>query len=426
MKWTNDPTNPAGKIQCGRVNQLLRDLEREHYTKTQKSGIFGKTEGFDRESTMSVATYAIGSDNNPKRDDVTKAQEEIGARFNWTVSKANANEICQAIAAALPALQAARPDEDTRQTQEAADAERAKNLTDNERSEAERKARTDAEHARFIAHYGSGAPASGTAPETITVPDGMMPVTISLKFDNSDSMTDYFDRHASLGPDFLLGYVPKQAQTEALARRMLARYPEFAAVGEHEVEGRKVSGFTWHTEKYSMGHGNYLDGAGFELPPDLQGLRKAYRGGDVTHARWQVKFSSTGRYGTDKYLPLKGYPGVNASVPAAADAPAAVGAAGTVSFNTPLNGVEVAFPAKPDGSVIVDLKSHGFRWSMRNKCWYKRQSPDAIAFAYRIAGVPQPSPCGIAASIPQGETPAPGPDRFDMQVEDNMAAAVGA
>src|ERR1039458_9337277 len=241
MKWTNDPTNPAGKIQCGRVNQLLRDLEREHYTKTQKSGIFGKTEGFERESTMSVASYMIGSDNNPKRDDVTKAQEEIGARFNWTVSKANANEICQAIAAVLPALEAARPVEDTRQTQEAADAERAKNLADNERSEAERKARTDAEHARFIAHYGNPASATGNA-ETITVPDGMMPVTISLKFDNSDSMTDYFDRHASLGPDFLLGYVPKQAQTESLARRLLARYPEFAALGEHEVEGRKVSG----------------------------------------------------------------------------------------------------------------------------------------------------------------------------------------
>jgi hypothetical protein len=410
MKWTNDPTNPAGKIQCGRVNQLLRDLDREHYTKTQKSGIFGKTEGFDRESTMSVASYMIGSADNPKRDDVTKAQEEIGARFNWTVSKDNANEICQAIAAALPALQAARPVEDTRQTQEAADAERAKNLADNERSEAERKARMDAEHAKFIAHY-------GISPETITVPDGMMPVIISLKFDNSDSMTDYFDRHASLGPDFLLGYVPKQAQTEALARRLLSRYPELAAVGEHEVEGRKVSGFTWHTEKYSMGHGNYLDGTGFELPPDLQGLRKAYRGGDVKHARWQVEFSYTGRYGADKYLPLKGYPGVNA---VAADVSplhldSASGTAGTVNFNTPLNGVEVAFPAKPDGSVIADLKCHGFRWSMRNKCWYKRQSLEAIAFAYRIAGVAQP----------QSST-APGPDRFDMQVEDNMAAAVGA
>jgi hypothetical protein len=424
MKWTNDPTNPAGKIQCGRANQLLRDLEREHYTKTQKSGIFGKTEGFDRETAVSVASYMIGSDNNPKRDDVTKAQEEIGIRFNWTVSKANANEICQAIAAVLPALEAARPVEDTRQTQEAADAEHAKNLADNERSEAERKARTDAEHAKFIAHYGNPASAAGTT-ETITVPDGMMPVTISLKFDNSDSMTDYFDRHASLGPDFLLGYVPKQAQTEALARRLLARYPEFAAIGEHEVEGRKVSGFTWNTEKYSMGHGNYLDGTGFELPPDLQGLRKAYRGGDVTHARWQVEFSYTGRYGTDKYLPIKGYPGVNVPfhIDVAPPPHSAAGTAGTVTFNTALNGVEVAFPAKPDGSVIVDLKCHGFRWSMRNKCWYKRQSQDAIAFAYRIAGVTPPvAQTSGLCSVPV----AAGPDRFDMQVEDNMAAAVGA
>jgi hypothetical protein len=33
------------------------------------------------------------------------------------------------------------------------------------------------------------------------------------------------------------------------------------------------------------------------------------------------------------------------------------------------------------------LKAHGFRWSLRSKCWYKRQSAEAIAFAHRIAGV---------------------------------------
>jgi hypothetical protein len=61
------------------------------------------------------------------------------------------------------------------------------------------------------------------AAEPVTVPLGPMVVTLSLKFDNSDSMTDYFDRHASLSPDFALLVLKKQNETEKLARRALAQ-----------------------------------------------------------------------------------------------------------------------------------------------------------------------------------------------------------
>lgn len=419
MKWTSDPNDKPGPIQVNRANKALNDLDMEHHRKLTKSGIIGKTEGFDRESEYVSTSFMVCGDN-PKRADVSAAQARLHQKYNSTVSRKNINDLIADIALEMVALAATRPVEDKRETQAARDQRVSQQSADSQRRDEERNTKTAAEHALFIAHYGVSA-------ETVTVPEGMMPITISLKFDNSDSMTDYFDRHAQLGPDFLLGYVPKQAQTQSVVRRLLERYPEFAKIGQTtDAAGKIVDGFHWKTENYSMGHGNYLDGSSFELPADLQGLQKRYGGGKVTNARWQVEFNSTGRFGTDKYLPLKGYPGVNAGLTATKSNHAEgvmAGAAATVTLNAALNGVEIRFPGKPDASVISSLKANGFRWAFRGKCWYKRQSPAAIAFANGLAGVVPATPANGGASVPASHDP--GPDHFDMQVEDNMAAACG-
>ncbi len=130
----------------------------------------------------------------------------------------------------------------------------------------------------------------GNAGATVKLPAGMMAITLSLKYDNSDSMTDYFDRHASLSRDYALLVVKKQAQTERLARKALALVHELG-----------ILQWKWKTETYSMGHGNYLESSGFELPADLQGIKTHYRGGDVTHAHWEIEFSVA--YGKDTELP---------------------------------------------------------------------------------------------------------------------------
>ncbi|MDE2102880.1 MAG: hypothetical protein KGL39_36890 [Patescibacteria group bacterium] len=74
--------------------------------------------------------------------------------------------------------------------------------------------------ARFVEFMGDG--------ETpVAIPEGMMAVTLTLCYDNSDIVTDYFDRHANLSPEFLLLLVKKQAQTEKLARKaMEIAFPE--------------------------------------------------------------------------------------------------------------------------------------------------------------------------------------------------------
>lgn len=52
-----------------------------------------------------------------------------------------------------------------------------------------------------------------------------------------------------------------------------------------------------------------------------------------------------------------------------------------VELNNDKNGVEIYFSNKPSEEVRNNLKSHGFRWSKYNKCWYAKQSEDTLNFA---------------------------------------------
>lgn len=52
-----------------------------------------------------------------------------------------------------------------------------------------------------------------------------------------------------------------------------------------------------------------------------------------------------------------------------------------VELNENKNGVEIYFSNKPSEEVRNNLKSHGFRWSKFNKCWYAKQSEDTLNFA---------------------------------------------
>jgi hypothetical protein len=57
----------------------------------------------------------------------------------------------------------------------------------------------------------------------------------------------------------------------------------------------------------------------------------------------------------------------------------------TVARNIEHDGVEIRFDAKPSADVLAKLKGHGWRWSMRSKCWYKKYSEQAEAFANTLA-----------------------------------------
>lgn len=255
-KWAN---MGVGSRQATRFNEAWGKLGWENKTFVELTGVVGQNE------SRSVLT---GLFSGEKREDVEAVKEKIGQQFNWELSRENVNEVIAAVNLALPALEANRPVHDKR---EQPDEVRKRNL-EFQRIDEERKRKQQEKEAAFTRLYGNG--------EKVTVHPGQMAITARICFNNSDPMTDYFDSHASYGPTFALRILPDGPETEKKAREAVASYSLLASIE-----------FTWHTEKYSMGHGNYLTSKGFELLPELQGFREAYRGGPVTHGHWEIEFS---------------------------------------------------------------------------------------------------------------------------------------
>ena len=52
-----------------------------------------------------------------------------------------------------------------------------------------------------------------------------------------------------------------------------------------------------------------------------------------------------------------------------------------ITMNNEKNGIEIRFDGKPESSIIAELKEYGFRWSVKQKMWYAKQSVERIAFA---------------------------------------------
>ncbi len=58
----------------------------------------------------------------------------------------------------------------------------------------------------------------------------------------------------------------------------------------------------------------------------------------------------------------------------------------TVSRNEEKDGIEIRFAAKPERATLDSLKARGWRWSRFSSCWWHKHSPEALAFAERLAG----------------------------------------
>lgn len=349
MKWTNVS---AGKIQVKRFNDAWSKLRSEHKTFVALTGVVGVDE---RSSTF----YAICGSGS--REDVTEAQNGIGNLFDppWTLTKENAADLTAAILAELPALKETRVVKDSRKTPEVAAASAAEYV----QCRADNETAQRVERIAWLATYGNR--------ETVTIQPGQMAITARLCFDDSDPMTDYFSSHATLSPEFALLVVPKQAETEKLARRGVG-----SLLGTFK--------FDWHTEKYSMGHGNYLESEGFELPAGLPISRKYYRGGTVTHGHWEIQFRAA--HSNPVELPaFMGY-GSHPEPAQETAAPVSVGEI-TITENIEKSGIELRFPDKPAADVLDMLKANGWRWSRFSKCWYKKASDAARQFANDLAVV---------------------------------------
>jgi len=202
-------------------------------------------------------------------------------------------------------------------------------------------------------------------PEEVAIPEGMMAVYLEINFNDSDTMVDYFNYHHGLGPNMLLAIVPKQAEKQALARRVLESYPELAKLK-----------WEWHTEVYSMGHGNYLESEVFGTEK-----QNAYDGRTEVSIWYEIQFNSHSR----SMLAYKDYPGTQPTSPAPITSGEKVDGV-TIRHNEEHNGIEVVFPAKPETSVLEGLKSLGFRWSRPQNLWYARYSEELLKQVKNLVG----------------------------------------
>ena len=171
-------------------------------------------------------------------------------------------------------------------------------FTEDKRQTAKEHAEEEEEYSKISEEFDAGKKAEELAfvnewclPDKIYIPDGMMSVYLEITFDDSDMRSDYFSSHRQIGHDMLLGIVHKQNEAERLARSILARYPELSALG-----------WQWKTEKYSMGHGNYLISEWTKTIP-----QKAYDGRTEVNTRFEIRFG-TSKWTKEMY-PYKNYKG---------------------------------------------------------------------------------------------------------------------
>ena len=259
-----------------------------------------------------------------------------------------------------------------RETEERSRARQEKDNNIQEEWEQKRKS----EHDAFISEWGK--------PEKVMIPDGMMAVKLEITFDDSHPQSDYFAPHRQIGSDLCLGLARKGPKTEKLARSVLAKYPEL----------NKYK-FAWHTENFSMGHGNYLIS-------EHTGIRMnhgAYDGRREVETRFEIRFDT---YAKDMY-PYKNYTSAELMQSPNETDQAFQGADVTMRLNDEKEGVELKFTEKPPEEIMASLRIAGFRWSRPKRIWYAKQNERTIAFAERICRNPD-IPSGEI-----GETPADEP-----------------
>ena len=268
--------------------------------------------------------------------------------------------------------------------------------------------------AAFIAAYGRpGA-------NQVTVPEGSLAVTLSLKFNDSAPQVDHFEYHAPTGcPAFLVLLVKKQAQTENLARKALTACPEL-----HSLD------WSWKSEKYGGGHGNYLQSSYFPTPPALKEhiiVRKTYCGSGAASGpdavSWEIQFATAWRGSPLQLWPHKRYgaPVVESNFSNGRDngrdaVTSQIKAAWRL--NERLRGVEIHFTRRPDDATLAPLRAdRAWRYTGKSKCWYARHTDATVAwakaFCENLNGGPAttpPVPAAILPSLPEPErepTPIP-------------------
>ena len=177
-------------------------------------------------------------------------------------------------------------------------------------------------------------------------------IKISLCFDNSDSMTDYYNP-CSTAERWILAEIPQGKRLLSYLKREISKY-----------KGLNALKWTEHKEKWSMNHFGYsLTSETVNIKDYIKKDIKRYLGGTVKKGFFMVDFGSISYDGgADDWIekPIK-EPEIKTNSKEI-----------TLKRNLDKNGIEIYFKSIPTIEIRTKLKSNGFRWGKFNKCWYKQ------------------------------------------------------
>ena len=419
-QWAADTTNPPGKIQVNRVNDALGKLRMHHNNRREITGVIGGEEhtfGFNE-------LFGVNH-----REDVSAVQKAIAEKYDWTVTKDNAKSIVADIEAALPELEKNIPVVDKRITAEQDAANQAeRQARDAEQAEKSRLStiETDKITEDLRAKYPWAIPADASRRGTraaanckielgqvwpavrwsVTSDHNSMRVgwsngptekqvkEIVGKYQDGhfDGMTDCHEYDSSAfgsAVDRVLGRVTYTSVSRSYGENHeTMKIQNDVARGILALEEIPATEELWNCRIPRFENGSYMGATtaarqvmdATELPP----------GATIVGVEWNKDVEGGLNVPENWYKLVLDVP--EPSTVAAGEVDAANGTVGTVARNLEHDGVEVAFPAKPDSSVIARLKSNGFRWSPRSHVWYKKFSQYAWQAACDIAGVTAEAP----------------------------------
>ncbi len=426
-KWAVNDANPPGPIQVNRFNKAMRAISSEHNTMRERWGVIGVQE---HEACM-TAIFGAG-----RREDVAKVQQEIGKKYDWTVSKANVNTIIAAMESALPALCENRPVKDKRITPEQDAEEKAERRQRDEEQavkDAARKTLVDAAVVRLRAQYpwasqdstlrqAPRASANCKNELTRTWPH----VRFSVRSDhnsirvgwndgptakqvraivgkyagNPEGMQECTDDERSIfisACEHVLGSVTYQSVDRGYGENHTGmKIQNDVADWILALEGIKAGGKElWDVRIPRFENGSFMGAT--TAARQLMDATEFPPGATVKGVEWN-KGEGGANVPENVYTLLLDVPEAS-SVPVgdgvaqSSDTNGMIGKLGTVAKNDEHNGVEIAFDEKPDDALRFRLRRAGFRITRRPPWrWYQKFSASAWERACELAGVVKECP----------------------------------
>ena len=318
MKWTSTDLK---KHQVKELERVLNKLRAQHNTFTEWTNRYdGNTVTEDKTSVWNLFGSNVRQDLNEKLQAIFDSCAGIVTPESYAKILAALDECLAWAKSTIPVV-------DKRKSLEQL------------KSEHETFAKRMEEEAREQAEF---------AARCVEIPKGKRGVELSLCYDDSDIMTDYYCPHREV-ESFLLAIIPEGKRLEAILRNIIERIP---ALKNIEWE--------WRKEDYSMGHGLYLTSKGSPFPREIKGKGVIHCHGNIEFVHGGTKVIPHPEY----YLGEINQNGGNGSKVNVEQV--------TLRENPELNGLEVLFPCKPEPSIIEDLKHLGFRWSFKQGLWYRR------------------------------------------------------